>query len=128
MDPELREALSSINGSIADLRTDMNARHDKTTQDVLDLRRDVFGSSTPPGANGAAPVAKQASSAALEVAAHAARLVSIETELQKQSKAMGIGIQGLRWAVTKDGRDTLVRFASLVGVLYITLKAAGVIK
>jgi hypothetical protein len=49
-------------------------------------------------------------------------------ELEKQSKRMGIGVQGLQWAASKDGRASVMRLVTLVGVVYAALKTAGIIK
>ena len=49
-------------------------------------------------------------------------------ELKKQSTAMGIGVRGLKWVTSKDGRKTIVRTATLIAVLYGILHQAGVIK
>ncbi len=55
-------------------------------------------------------------------------LAKQSAELAKQSRAMGIGVAGLKWVVSKEGRATMTQLAILIGVLYGTLKGAGVVK
>ncbi len=58
----------------------------------------------------------------------AAELAKQSSELAKQSRAMGIGVAGLKWVVSKEGRATMTQLAILVGVLYGILKSSGVVK
>ncbi len=58
----------------------------------------------------------------------AAKVDGITDELAKQSKAMGIGVAGLKWVASKEGRATMTQLAILVGVLYGILKSSGVVK
>jgi hypothetical protein len=155
MDQDLRDALSSINTSISTMRGEMNARVDSIQLQVINLRRDVFGTPTDPprgpdgepvlGPDGkpapAIPLAKLASSSSMELEAHEGRLIALERNtvraielgekandtLDKQSNAMGLGRKGLDWLLSKDGRATMVRVATAAAATYAALHQAGVI-
>ncbi len=66
----------------------------------------------------------------LENAVHETRALAeaAAKTLQEQSDYMGVGVRGIKWLVSKEGRNSVMRLATLAGVVYATLKASGIIK
>lgn len=99
--------------------------------DVKTLRKDVYGTSTPPPPAGGAPIAvaaRQGSAASLDVEELRGELLAVRAELARQSSAMGLGLRGLRWVTGPEGRATVIRLATLAGVAYAAFHAAGVVR
>lgn len=52
------------------------------------------------------------------------RLDRANTELLKQSKAMGIGVRGVRWAATSEGRQTLISIAVTIALAWAAARGS----
>ncbi len=110
----LRQDLGSDVKKLSDAFEDHKRQTDSRVR-LVELR--VDGSLPPgplaPGAEPLVPVSK--------------RLEKIEATLAAQSSAMGIGVQGIEWLFSKDGRKGIVRLMTLAGAAYAALHAAGAV-
>lgn len=111
-----------------------------TAHRVERLEAQVFGSTppAPPNASAKPPIApprivKRVSETEMGldkvhgmVLAIDGRCGRIEDELAAQSRVMGVGLKGLKWATSPAGRLALVRLATLVGALYAAFHAANI--
>jgi hypothetical protein len=121
--------LEAIHSLAGDVRS-MDGKLEELRGAHEDLKRRVDGSDPP--ANGGEPIAKQArrgSQASFDVEEVRGELIAVRAELANQSRAMGLGLGSFtRWLMSKDGRTTIVRLATLAGVAYAAFHTAGVIK
>lgn len=117
------EAIKSVDDKVSALSAVVTGHG----EEIVILRRAVHGSDPPPG-DGALPIARQASEASLDVASLRTELADVRAELAKQSSAMGIGVRGLKWLASKDGRTTVLRVATAFGSTYAALHAAGLVR
>lgn len=152
MDPDLKAALDRVTEAVdgstraAQASTaatlDLKAAVESIDRRVGVLEKHVFPgepptlSAPPPAATIAElaiQAARQASDANLELDAYKAKAATetstfqawVRAELQKQSNAMGIGIRGLQWLVTAEGRSVALRAATLAGVAYAAFHVAS---
>ncbi len=80
----------------------------------------------------------QASALAQEIAARRAveekvdrteaKVDKIAQATQAQSDFMGVGLRGLKWLTSKEGRAAVAQIAIVVGVGYETLRKMGILK
>jgi hypothetical protein len=129
VDDELRKAFDNVLGELSKLDRSQRA----TTTAVSDLaesharlERYVYGGSTPPPGAASIPDALEAAGAdatetSLEVASFKGQVIgalaAIRRELAPQSQALGIGVHGLRWLRTREGRTVAAAFAALLFAL-----------
>ena len=103
----------------------MVSQHD---DDIKDLKKIIHGTSNPPPAvGGSIPIvtmAKRGSEASFELEEIRGQIMAVKAELISQSSVMGIGKKGLDWIKSNEGRNTMVRIATLLGVMYAAFKAA----
>lgn len=123
------EAMSEIRKDVIAIRETVQGHG----AEIVILKKAVHGSDPPPNAGGGGSttlpsVARQASTASLDVAALRSELMEVREELAKQSRAMGIDLRPLKWLASKDGRATIIRIATALGAGYTALHAAGVFR
>ena len=116
------DKLETLTGVVSNLETDVRL-----------IRRDIYGTSDPPppGAGHSlskppiAVAAQRGSAASFDVAEVRGELLAVRAELERQSSAMGLGLRGVRWLAGPEGRATMVRLATLAGVVYAAFHVAS---
>lgn len=131
MENDLREALATISGSIADMRTETRAEITKIRDEVIELKRVVFGSNPPPAGPGtpampaptieplphvaerAKAAEKRASSAEIDVDAVKAQVLVHEANMHKAiadavakevPKAVAVAMAPVKAELTQQSR------------------------
>ncbi len=152
MDDELRKALATFSAQVSGVASDVASTQSLGKQTLTEVRqlggrvekleRHVFGSDPPPHPSSSSSVVKRITSNEGDVADLAGRLLNVAAsitevkaelaeqsrELALQSKQAGIGLRGLKWLASKDGRTSMVRVATLIGTCYAALHASGAIR
>jgi len=129
MEPELREAFATLSAQMADVGRDARSAAElarETAAKVERLEGEVFGSERPPvlksETNGTRPtVMGRVSSAEGDVAELTGRLLAVESELKKQSGAMGIDREGLMGWIRKADVKDVIRVLTLVAAIATTI-------
>ena len=134
MDPELKAAL----GNITEHMQRSTDAQEATGRAITDLGKRVeriekhvgLGPSDPPPPVKLSRIASQSS---LDVEALQTKVDALDKkidakheetigELAKQSSAMGIGIKGLKWLTSAEGRAVALRLATLAAAAYVAFQ------
>ena len=143
-DEELRGILRGVTDQISDVAREgreTNRLVRDTARGLDELRRYVYGSSPPPPGSIGSQFrdAFQSASDASDAAAGAQddladfkgrvmrELGAIRKELAPQSKALGIGVTGMRWLSTREGRTLSAAVAALCFALAAAVGASRTI-
>lgn len=136
------EATNAILKAIADLSKDVregshairevSKRLDEHDVIIGEIRHAIHGSHPPPpnpngkpaGSTPLVVLAQRGSAASFDVEELKGEVMAVRAELARQSSMMGIGMRGLEWAKSPTGRDSLIRLATLAGVIYAAFRAA----
>lgn len=138
MDDDLRNAFATLSAQISTVNTDLRANTALTaelTRSVADVRTEqkdqagrigviekhVFGSDPPPPPT--RPMSESLTEQGGELAEVKGQLLAVQSELAKQSKKMGIDVQGF-WAIIHSTKlQDVAKLATLLAAAYVAFWA-----
>jgi hypothetical protein len=120
--------LTAIAGVAKDVR-ELGDRIDDHDDELRSIRRALHGSKSPPTTTSdpstpIAVMAQRGSAASFDVEELRGELLSMRTELARQSSAMGLGKRGAAWLASAEGRRSIVGLLTLAGAAYAALHAS----
>lgn len=122
-DRSIADEVQRLGREIVDLRAD-GRRHDEDIRRLSDRTKETNAQTSSADLGQAAALAEE--KVAREALAKEVR--DIASTLKEQNDFMGLGKKGVEWLRSKEARADIMRVATLIGVAYAALKAAGLIK